>query len=59
MREAPTGQKAKVTVRGQTANLITDGLGNSFLTWMENGVTTTIAGRISQDEILKVAESLQ
>jgi outer membrane lipoprotein-sorting protein len=59
MREAPTGQKTEVTVRGQTANLITDGLGNSFLTWMENGVTTTIAGRISQDEILEVAESLQ
>jgi outer membrane lipoprotein-sorting protein len=58
-REAPTGQKTKVTVRGQTANLITDGLGNNFLTWVEDGVTVTIAGRISQDEILKVAESLQ
>jgi outer membrane lipoprotein-sorting protein len=59
VREAPTGQKTEVTMRGQTANLITDGLGNSFLAWMENGVTITIAGRISQDEILKVAESLQ
>ena len=59
VREAPPGQKTKVTVRGQTANLITDGLGNNFLTWVEDGVTITIAGRISQDEILRVAESLQ
>lgn len=59
VREAPPGQKTEVTVRGQTANLITDGLGNNFLAWMEDGVTITIAGRISQDEILKVAESLQ
>jgi outer membrane lipoprotein-sorting protein len=59
VREAPPGQKTEVTVRGQTANLIADSLGNNFLTWVEEGVTITIAGRISQDEILKVAESLQ
>jgi hypothetical protein len=59
VREAPPGQKTEATVRGQKANLITDGLGNNFLTWVEDGVTITIAGRISQDEILKVAESLQ
>jgi outer membrane lipoprotein-sorting protein len=59
VREAPPGQKTEVTVRSQTANLITDGLGNNFLTWMEDGVSITIAGRISQEEILKVAESLQ
>jgi hypothetical protein len=59
VREAPTGQKTEVTVRGQTANLIADSLGNNFLTWVEDGVTITIAGHISQDEILKVAESLQ
>lgn len=59
VREAPPGQKTEVTVRGHTANLITDGLGNNFLTWVEDGVTITIAGLISQDEILKVAESLQ
>jgi outer membrane lipoprotein-sorting protein len=59
IREPPPGQKTEVAVRGQTANLITDGLGNNFLTWVEDGVTITIAGRISQDEILKVAESLQ
>ncbi len=46
-------------MRGQTANLIADSLGNNFLTWVEDGVTITIAGRISQDEIMKVAESLQ
>jgi hypothetical protein len=33
--------------------------GNTFLTWTENGVVITIAGRISQNEILQVAESLQ
>jgi len=59
VREAPPGQKTEVTVRGQTANLITDGLGNNFLTWTENEVAITVAGRISQDEILKVAGSLQ
>jgi outer membrane lipoprotein-sorting protein len=59
VREAPPGQKTEVTVRGQTAKLLTDGLGNNFLTWVEDGVTITIAGLIDQDEILKVAESLQ
>jgi hypothetical protein len=58
--EIPIGERTEVTVRGQTATLITDAaLGNSLLTWMEDGVTTVIAGRIGQDEILKVAESLQ
>jgi outer membrane lipoprotein-sorting protein len=60
-RRTPSNvQRTEVTVRGQTATLITDeALDNIFLTWTESGVTTTIAGRISQDEILKVAESLQ
>ena len=58
--EIPTGQTREVTVRGQAATLITDAaMGNSFLTWVENGVTFTIAGRVSQDQILQVAESLQ
>lgn len=57
--ETPGGPTTKVTVRGQMASLITDCLGNSFLTWTEDEVVITIAGRISQDEILKVAESLQ
>jgi len=57
--ETPGGQTAEVSVRGQVGTLVTDGLGNSLLTWMEDEVVITIAGRISQDEILEVAESLQ
>lgn len=57
---APPGETSEVTVRGQGGTLITDhALGNSYLTWTENGTTITIAGHISQDEVLKVAESLQ
>jgi len=57
-------EEGQVTVsdqamRGQTAILITDALDNSFLTWAEDGVVFAVAGRISQDEILAVAESLQ
>jgi outer membrane lipoprotein-sorting protein len=56
--EPPIGEE--VAVRGQTATLITDeGLGKSFLAWTEGGVDITIAGQISQEEIVKVAESLQ
>jgi outer membrane lipoprotein-sorting protein len=58
--ERPLGQTSEVTVRGQTATLIADpGQGNRFLTWQENDVTIIIAGHISQDNLLKVAESLQ
>ncbi|MCK4470361.1 MAG: DUF4367 domain-containing protein [Anaerolineae bacterium] len=57
--ETPGGPTTEVTVRDQTASLITDGLGNSFLTWTEGEVVITIAGHISQDKILRVAESLQ
>lgn len=59
MREEPSGEATEVTVRGQTGTLITDDQGNSFLTWEEEGVTITIAGHISQDQVLQVAESLQ
>jgi outer membrane lipoprotein-sorting protein len=56
----PVGsQQSEVTVRGQTATLFSDGASSNLLTWTENGVVITIAGHISQDEILKVAESLQ
>jgi outer membrane lipoprotein-sorting protein len=56
----PSGsQKTEVSVRGQTATLISDEGAGSLLTWTENGVTITIAGHVSQDELLKVAESLQ
>ena len=53
------GQQSEVTVRGQTATLFSDGGSSNLLTWTENEVVITIAGHISQDEILKVAESLQ
>jgi hypothetical protein len=59
MRRAPSGEPTEITVRGQTASLIVDSMGNSFLTWTENGVDVFIAGHIAQDEILAVAESLQ
>jgi len=53
-------QVTEVAVRGQMANLISDNTqDNVFLTWRENEVVITIAGHISQDEILRVAESLQ
>jgi outer membrane lipoprotein-sorting protein len=52
-------QESGVTVRGQTATLFSDNASNNLLTWMEDGVTITIAGSISQDEIIKVAESLE
>jgi outer membrane lipoprotein-sorting protein len=58
-RLSPGIEELEVTVRGQTATLIIDRLDNSFLTWTEDGIVINIAGRISQDEILKVAESLQ
>ncbi len=59
-REIPLGRTTEVTVRGQTATLISDEvLGTSFLAWTEEGMTIVIAGHISQDEILQVAESLQ
>ena len=58
--EIPLGRASEVTVRGYEGTLITDEVsGNSFLTWRESEVTMTIAGQISVDEILRVAESLQ
>lgn len=50
----------EISVRGQEADLITDeARGNSLLSWMEGGLSIEIAGSISQEEILKVAGSLQ
>ncbi|NTV65214.1 MAG: DUF4367 domain-containing protein [Oscillochloris sp.] len=59
-RQPPTGSAVKqITVRGQSATLITaDGQG-SFLTWEEGGIKTVIAGTISGDEAVKVAEGLK
>ena len=59
MQQSPSGEATEVTVRGQTAALFADDTGNSFLAWTEDGVSIAIAGHISADEIVKVAESLQ
>jgi outer membrane lipoprotein-sorting protein len=59
MQQSPSGEATEVTVRGQTAALVTNDVGNSFLSWAEDGVSIAIAGHISADEIVKVAESLQ
>jgi hypothetical protein len=48
-----------ITVRGEPATLVTDGVGNAFLSWTENGIDVTIAGRISAEEAQRVAESLE
>jgi outer membrane lipoprotein-sorting protein len=56
----PLGDTQDVTVRGQSATAITDEAGgNTYLYWTENGVTVTVAGHISLDEALQVAESLK
>lgn len=57
--DIPFGETTGVVVRGQPGTLITDGLDNSFLSWTEDGVNVVIAGRISAEEVVKVAESLQ
>ena len=56
----PLGASGEATVRGQEASVISDEAGgNTFLSWTENEVTMTLAGRISLEEALKVAESLE
>jgi len=52
-------EEMQVMVRGQPAVLLTDGQENSLLTWTEDGVAITIAGRIGQDDAVQVAESMQ
>lgn len=54
-----TGPAQKITLRGTEATLIADeAQGGIFLAWAENGVNVSIAGTISVEEALKVAESL-
>lgn len=54
------GQAQDITVRGHEATAITDEAGgNTFLYWTEGDITVVVAGRISLDEALKVAESLE
>ena len=54
------GESETATVRGQEAAVITEETsGNTILYWTENGVTVGVAGHISLDEAIKVAESLK
>jgi outer membrane lipoprotein-sorting protein len=58
--DVPLGKSSQLTVRGQQATLITNEVsGNAFLTWEEGALTITIAGQVSADQILMVAESLK
>jgi outer membrane lipoprotein-sorting protein len=58
--QPPLGESQNVTIRGQSATVITDeASGSTFLYWTENGVTVTVAGHIGLDEAQKVAESLK
>jgi hypothetical protein len=59
LEDRPLGKTSGVTVRGQPGTLISNEVsGNVFLTWEEGEVTITIAGQLSADEIVLVAESL-
>ena len=54
------GKTHNITVRGHDATAITDEAGgNTFLYWTESDITVVVAGRISLDEALQVAESLE
>ena len=54
-----TGTAQKIALRGKEATLIADeAQGGIFLAWSENGVSVSIAGAISVEEALRVAESL-
>jgi outer membrane lipoprotein-sorting protein len=56
----PLGESQDTTVRGQSANVVTDPAGgNTFLYWTEDGVTVTIAGHISLEDALQVANTLE
>ena len=55
-----TAKTQDVTVRGQSGTALTDEVGgNTLLYWTEDGIIFTIAGRISLDQAIEVAESLQ
>jgi outer membrane lipoprotein-sorting protein len=54
-----TDPAQRVALRGTEATLIADeAQGGIFLAWSENGVSVSIAGAISVEEALRVAESL-
>ncbi|HEX6293221.1 MAG TPA: DUF2092 domain-containing protein [Herpetosiphonaceae bacterium] len=54
-------QTQQVTVRGQSATLITGGGAQqgTLLRWQEQGVTIVIAGTLTPDEASRIAESLK
>jgi outer membrane lipoprotein-sorting protein len=53
------GPVQKIALRGTEATLIADeAQGGIFLAWSEHGVSVSIAGAISVEEALRVAESL-
>jgi len=54
------GEPQETTVRGQQATVIAEeASGNTFLYWTENGAAMAVAGSISLEEAIRVAESLQ
>jgi outer membrane lipoprotein-sorting protein len=54
------GEPKETTVRGQQATVIAEeASGNTFVYWTENGAAIAVAGSISLEEAIKVAESLQ
>jgi outer membrane lipoprotein-sorting protein len=53
-------EKEAITVRGYEGSAVSDGAGeNTLIHWNEGGVTITIAGHITLDEALQIAESLR
>ncbi len=61
-REPPAGSAVQeLELRGQTATLISGNADQqgSLLRWEENGVRIIVAGTLSSDDALKVAESLK
>ncbi|MEI7645010.1 MAG: DUF4367 domain-containing protein [Chloroflexales bacterium] len=59
-RTPPAGSNTQqVTVRGQPATLITSEGQGSLLRWEEGGIRTVIAGTLSGNEAVKVAEGLR
>lgn len=52
-------QGEKVTVRGQEGYSMEVGMGMRGLVWLENELEISIFGSLSEEEMLKVAESMQ
>jgi hypothetical protein len=58
-RTLPSGDAREIIVRDQPATLISNAEGRALVTWSEDGISITIGGRISEAEVVRVAESLQ